>query len=91
MINIFLNLIFFKSWGKIGRDHFRFIYFWLHWVFASAWELSLVVIASLVIEHKLALGLTGFSNFSALSCPTAFGIFLDQGLNPPPPHWQADS
>ena len=26
-----------------------------------------------------------------LSCPTACGIFLDKGLNPCPPHWQADS
>ena len=26
-----------------------------------------------------------------LSCPSARGIFLDQGLNPCPLHWQADS
>ena len=26
-----------------------------------------------------------------LSCPTACGIFPDQGLNPCPLHWQADS
>ena len=26
-----------------------------------------------------------------LSCSPACGIFLDQGSNPCPPHWQADS
>ena len=26
-----------------------------------------------------------------LSCPEASGIFLDQGLNPCPLHWQTDS
>ena len=26
-----------------------------------------------------------------LSCPAAYGIFLDQGLNSCPLHWQADS
>ena len=26
-----------------------------------------------------------------LSCPTASGIFLDQGLNPCPLHWHGDS
>ena len=26
-----------------------------------------------------------------ISCPAAFEIFLDQGLNPCPLHWQADS
>ena len=26
-----------------------------------------------------------------LSCPAACGVFLHQGLNPCPPHWQADS
>ena len=25
-----------------------------------------------------------------LSCPAAYGIFLDQGSNPCPLHWQAD-
>ena len=83
-LTFFSTWYFFKSWSKIGRHHFRFVYFRLHWVFASAWGLSLVVVASLVIEHNLALGLMGFSNFSALSCPTTFGIFLDRGLNPHP-------
>ena len=36
---------------------------------------------------------TGFSSCGAggLSCSVACGIFLDQGLNPCPLHWQADS
>ena len=38
----------------------------------------LTVVASLVVEH-------------GLSCPEAYGIFPDQGLNPCPLHWQVDS
>ena len=63
----------------------------------------LVAVASLVAEHGL--GRTGFSRCGTwtlehrlsscgehgLSCPLACGIFLDQGLNLRPLHWQADS
>ena len=35
--------------------------------------------ASVVVEHGL------------ISCSAACGIFLDQGSNPRPLHWQADS
>ena len=34
--------------------------------------------ASLVVEHRL-------------SCPVTCGVFLDQGSNLRPLHWQADS
>ena len=37
--------------------------------------------ASTVAAHHL----------SSCGCPKAYGIFLDQGSNPCPPHWQADS
>ena len=42
----------------------------------STW--ALVVAAPRTREHRL-------------SCPTACGLFLDQGLNPCPLHWQMDS
>ena len=64
------------------------IYFWLCWVFVAACGLSLVVASagysllrcagSVVVAH-------------GLSCSAACGIFPDQGSNPCPLHWQADS
>ena len=49
----------------------------------------LIAVASLVVEH----GLTWASVVVAhgLHCSAACGIFLDQGSNPCPLHWQADS
>ena len=59
----------------------------------------LIAVASLVSEQ----GLTGFSSCGmlwhvgsvvvahGLGCSEAYGIFPDQGLNPCPLHWQADS
>ena len=51
----------------------------------------LTEVASLVLEHRLkgtqASGVAAYR----LSCPAACGIFLDQGSNPCPLHWQADS
>ena len=43
----------------------------------------LLVVASLVTERGL--------RAHGLSCPTACGIFPNQGSNPCPLHWQADS
>ena len=60
---------------------FLFIYFWLPWVFISVLEPSLVAANggySLVVMPRL-------------SCPVAWGIFLDQGSTPCPRHWQVDS
>ena len=71
---------------------FLFIYFWLSWVFVA------------VQAFSSSEG-TGFSCFGArplwhggsvvtahtLSCSQAGGIFLDQGSNPCPLHWQVDS
>ena len=62
----------------------------------------LIAVASLVAELRLqARGLNScglralhcrLSNVvQGLSCPAACGIFLDQGSNPCPLHWQADS
>ena len=67
------------------------LFFWLHWVFievrcagylfsgfscCGAWALG--TRASVVVVH-------------GLSCSAACGIFPNQGSNPCPLHWQADS
>ena len=50
----------------------------------------LTIAASLVAEHRLQR--RRLSNCgSRASCSAACGIFLDQGSNPCPLHWQADS
>ena len=83
-----------------------FIYLWLCWVFVSVRGLSLVVAsgghsssrcAGLLISWPLLLQSTGSRRASSVivahrpSCSVACGIFPDQGLNPCPLHWQADS
>ena len=84
-----------------------FVYFWLHWVFIAAQWLSLVassggyslvvlcrlltVVASLVAKHRLQGMQASVVVAHGLSCPTASGIFLDQGSNLCPLHWQVDS
>ena len=50
----------------------------------------LTIAASLVAEHRLQT--RRLSNFThGLSCSAACGILPDQGSNPCPLHWQADS
>ena len=83
-----------------------FIYFWLCWVFVSVRGLSLVAAsgghsssrcAGLSLSRPLLLRSTGSRRASSVvvahgpSCSVACGIFLDQGSNPCPLHWQADS
>ena len=83
-----------------------FIYSWLRWVFAAAHWLSLVVAsgghpslryADLSLRWPLFLRSTGSRRAGSvvvahgLSCSAACEIFPDQGSNPCPLHWQADS
>ena len=85
---------------------FLFIYFWLCWVFVSVRGLSLVAAsgghsssrcAGLSPSRPLLLRSTGSRRAGSvavahgLSCSVACGIFPDQGSNPCPLHWQADS
>ena len=49
-----------------------------HWVASLVWVQALGHTGSVVVAHGLS---------SAMTC----GIFLDQGTNLCPPHWQADS
>ena len=93
-IYIFLNFI------------YLFIYLWLCWVFVSVRGLSPVAAsrghsssrcAGLSLSRPLLLRSTGSRRASSVivahgpSCSVACGIFPDQGSNPCPLHWQADS
>ena len=81
-------------------------YFWLCWVFVSVRGLSLVAASGghsssrctgLSLSCPLLLRSTGSRHAGSVvvargpSCSAACGIFPDQGLNPCPLHWQADS
>ena len=85
---------------------YLFIYFWLCWVFVSVRGLSLVVAsgghsssrcAGLSLSRPLLLRSTGSRRAGSVvvvhrpSHFAACGIFPDQGSNPCPLHWQADS
>ena len=86
---------------------YLFIYFlWLCWVFVSVRELSLVAAsgghsssrwAGLSLSWPLLLRSTGSRHAGSVvvahgpSRSAACGIFPDQGSNPCPLHWQADS
>ena len=80
--------------------------FWLCWVFVSVRGLSLVAAsgghsssrcAGLSLSRPLSLRSTGSRCAGSVvvahgpSCSTACGILPDQGSNPCPLHWQADS
>ena len=83
-----------------------FIYFWLCWVFVSVRGLSLVAVSGghsssrcvgLSLWRPLLLRSTGSRCAGSVvvahgpSCSAACGILQDQGSNPCPLHWQADS
>ena len=85
---------------------YLFIYLWLCWVFVSVRGLPLVAAngghsssryAGLSLSRPLLLRSTGSRRAGSAivaqgpSRSAACGIFLDQGLNPCPLHWQADS
>ena len=85
---------------------YLFIYFWLCWVFVSVRGLSPVAAsgdhsssrcAGLSLSRPLLLRSTGSRRAGSVivahgpSCSVACGIFPDQGPNPCPLHWQADS
>ena len=87
-------------------NFYLFYFFWLCWVFVSVRGLSLVAAsgghtssrcAGLSLSRPLLLRRTGSRHAGSavvahgLSCSAACGIFPDQGSNPCPLHWQADS
>ena len=82
------------------------MYVWLCWVFIAAHGLSLVAASrgysslqcvGFSLRWLLLWRSTGSRAQASvvvahwLSCSTTCGIFLDQGSNPCPLHWQADS
>ena len=96
-----LNLLFF-----LQKFIYLFIYIWLCWVFVSVRGLSLVAAsgahsssrcAGLSLSRPLLLRSTGSRCAGSVvvahgpSSSSACGIFPDQGSNPCPLHWQADS
>ena len=100
-LQILKNQIFFKK-----LFIYLFIYLWLCWVFVSVRGLSLVVAsgghsssrcAGLSLSRPLLLRSTGSTRAGSVivahgpSCSAACGIFPDQGWNPCPLHWQAES
>ena len=85
---------------------YLFIYLWLCWVFVSVRGLSLVVASGghsssrctgFSLSRPLLLRSTGSRRAGSAivahgpSCSAACGILPDQGSNPCPLHWQADS
>ena len=85
---------------------FIYFYFQLCWIFVSVQGLSLVAAsgghsslrcAGLSLLRPLLLRSTGSRRAGSVvvahgpSCSAACGIFPDQGSNPRPLHWQADS
>ena len=102
LFNAFLDASFFFKIIYL----FSFIYLWLCWVFVSVRGLSLVAAsgghsssrcAGLSLLWPLLLRSTGSRRAGSVvvahgpSCSAACGIFPDQGSNPCPLHWQADS
>ena len=104
--SFYFILFYFKGIPLFLLFIYLFIYFWLCWVFVSVQGLSLVVAsgghsssqcAGLSLSRPLPLRSTGSRRTSSVavahgpSCSVACGIFPDQGSNPCPLHWQADS
>ena len=88
------------------NSFYLFIYLWLCWVFVFVRGLSLVMAsgghsssrcAGLSLLRPLLLQSTASRRAGSVivahgrSCSVACGIFPDQGSNPCPLHWQADS
>ena len=101
-----LSLIYIVVKTKLAFLFYLFIYLWLCWVFVSVPGLSLVVASGghsssrctgLSLSRPLLLRSTGSRRAGSVvvaqgpSCSAACGILPDQGSNPCPLHWQADS
>ena len=99
-------LVFFFLTFFGGVFIYLFIYLWLCWVFVPVRGLSLVAASGgysssrcvgLSPLRPLLLRSTGSRRAGSVvvahrpSCSAACGIFPDQGSNPCPLHWQADS
>ena len=103
--NLITDSFFFCLW-LFFKFIYLFIYFWLCRVLVSVRGLSPVAASGdhsslrctgLSLSRPLSLWSTGSRRAGSVlvahgpSCSAACGIFPDQGSNPCPPHWQADS
>ena len=101
-----LRIYFFKKLLFKKLFIYLFIYLWLCWVFVFVRGLSPVAAsgghsssrcAGLSLSRPLLLRSTGSRRAGSVivahepSCSAACGILPDQGSNPCPLHWQADS
>ena len=97
-------LIVFVQLKKIIYLFACLLYLWLCWVFPAVRGPSLVmsgaalvaehrltVVAALVVEHGLQGRQTSAAVVHRLGCPSACGIFLDQGSNCCPLNCKEDS
>ena len=105
-LKTFLSLKSLLSFFFLIIYFYLFIYIWLCWVFVSVRGLSPVAASGghsssrctgLSLSRLLLLRSTGSRRAGSVivahgpSCSAACGIFPDQGSNPCPLHWQADS
>ena len=103
---VFVFILFLYFFNKIYLFIIIIIIFLLCWVFISVRGLSLVAAsgvhsssrcAGLSLSRPLLLRSTGSRRAGSVvvahgpGCSAACGIFPDQGSNPCPLHWQADS
>ena len=103
---MFFNFYVKRSFKIFFFNFYLFIYLWLCWVFVSVQGLppaaasggqSSLRCAGLSLSRPLLLWSTGSRRAGPVivahgpSCSAACGIFPDQGSNPCPLHWQADS
>ena len=101
-----LSCLFFVFCFFLNFNYYLFIYLWLCWVFVSVRGLSPVAASGghsslrcvgLSLSQPLLLRSTGSRRAGSVVvahgpiCSAACGIFPDQGSNPCPLHWQADS
>ena len=106
VVIFFLKEFFFLIISTFNYYLFIYLFIWLCWVFVSVRGLSLVVASGghssswrAVLSLSRPLLLRSISSKRAgsavvahrPSCSAACGIFPDQGSNPCPLHWQADS
>ena len=104
-MSLFFNIFFLTIFAYLFIYLFK-NFFWLCWVFVSVWGLSPVAAsgghsssrcAGLSLSRPLPLWTTGSRRAGSVivahgpSCSAACGILPDQGSNPCPLHWQADS